>query len=227
MNLIPVTDARFKKYGRIVKDVDFKELIEEMEKTPCREDVIYVASVPELEALPVFDELVERTYGEMPVQIGYCNGKNKLLNALEYHRSSEIDVAVSDLVLMLGKRADITEDFQYDSANVEAFLVPAGTAVEVFADTLQHRGERFSHGRCSSEGNQPGSHEEARERHRRGEAAFRHKQMGYCPSGCKDRRRFQRHHRRKSETRLIYIHKEDFNNEQHSQSKSWYRGSEP
>ena len=39
---------------------------------------------------------------------------------------------------MLGKRADITEDFQYDSANVEAFLVPAGTAVEVFADTLHY-----------------------------------------------------------------------------------------
>ena len=138
MNLIPVTDVKFKKYGRVVKGVDFKELIEEMKKTPCPEDVVYVASVPELEALPVFYELVERTYGEMPVQIGYCNGKNKLLNALEYHRSSEIDVAVSDLVLMLGKRADITEDFQYDSANVEAFLVPAGTAVEVFADTLHY-----------------------------------------------------------------------------------------
>ena len=138
MNLIPVTDVKFKKYGRVVKDVDFEELIEEMKKTPCPEDVVYVASVPELEALPVFYELVERTYGEMPVQIGYCNGKNKLLNALEYHRSSEIDVAVSDLVLMLGKRADITEDFQYDSAKVEAFLVPAGTAVEVFADTLHY-----------------------------------------------------------------------------------------
>ena len=138
MNLIPVTDVKFKKYGRVVKDVDFKELIEEMKKTPCPEDVVYVASVPELEALPVFYELVERTYGEMPVQIGYCNGKNKLMNALEYHSSSEIDVAVSDLVLMLGKRADITEDFQYDSANVEAFLVPAGTAVEVFADTLHY-----------------------------------------------------------------------------------------
>ena len=138
MNLNPVTDVKFKKYGRVVKDVDFEELIEEMKKTPCPEDVVYVASVPELEALPVFYELVERTYGEMPVQIGYCNGKNKLLNALEYHRSSEIDVAVSDLVLMLGKRADITEDFQYDSANVEAFLVPAGTAVEVFADTLHY-----------------------------------------------------------------------------------------
>ena len=54
MNLIPVTDARFKKYGRIVKDVDFKELIKEMKKTPCPEDVIYVASVPELEERLLF-----------------------------------------------------------------------------------------------------------------------------------------------------------------------------
>ena len=53
MNLIPVTDAKFKNTAVIVKDVDFKELIKEMKKTPCPEDVIYVASVPELEALPV------------------------------------------------------------------------------------------------------------------------------------------------------------------------------
>ena len=32
MNLIPVTDARFKDSGRLVKDVDFKELIEEMSR---------------------------------------------------------------------------------------------------------------------------------------------------------------------------------------------------
>lgn len=138
MNLIQVTDERFKKYGRILKDVDFTELNEAMLKTPLPDEVIYVASVPELEALPVFQELIERTYGELPVQIGYCNGKNKLLNAVEYHRSSEINVAVTDLVLMLGKRADITEDFQYDSANIEAFFLPKGTAVEVFADTLHY-----------------------------------------------------------------------------------------
>ena len=138
MNLYKVTDGKFKKYGRIIKDVDFTELLEKMEDTPLPEDVIYVPSVPELEALPVFQELSERSYGEMPVQIGYCNGKNKKLNALEYHRSSEINVAAEDAVLMLGKRADITDDFRYDSANVEAFLVPKGTAVEVFADTLHY-----------------------------------------------------------------------------------------
>lgn len=138
MNLYKVTDGKFKKYGRVIKDVDFTELLEKMEDTPLPEDVIYVPSVPELEALPVFQELSERSYGEMPVQIGYCNGKNKKLNALEYHRSSEINVAAEDAVLMLGKRADITDDFRYDSANVEAFLVPKGTAVEVFADTLHY-----------------------------------------------------------------------------------------
>lgn len=138
MNLIQVTDEKFKKYGRVLRDVDFTELIAAMQNTPLPDEVVYVASVPELEAIPVFQELTERTYGEMPVQIGYCNGKNKLLNALEYHRSSEINVAVTDLVLMLGKRADITEDFQYDSAKVEAFFVPAGTSIEVFADTLHY-----------------------------------------------------------------------------------------
>ena len=138
MHILSVKDPAFRKYGRVITNVDFTQLVEEMKKTPVPDGVVYEPGINALEALPVKKELETITYGEMPVQIGYCNGKNKLLNALEYHRSSEIDVAVSDLVLMLGKRADITEDFQYDSANVEAFLVPAGTAVEVFADTLHY-----------------------------------------------------------------------------------------
>lgn len=139
MQLYQVTDDKFKKYGRIIKDVDVTELMEKMLETPMpEEDVIYIASVPELEALPVYQVLTEKVYGEMPIQIGCCNGKNKLLNAAEYHRDSEVNVAVTDLVLMLGKRADITEDFQYDSANIEAFFLPKGTVVEVFGDTLHY-----------------------------------------------------------------------------------------
>ena len=42
----------------------------------------------------MYAELQKKGYGELPIQIGYCNGKNYKLNALEYHRSSEIDVAV-------------------------------------------------------------------------------------------------------------------------------------
>lgn len=64
------------------------------------------------------------TYGEMPIQIGFCNGNNYKLNALEYHRTSEIDVAASDLILLLGWQADVEEDYTYDTSKVEAFCFP-------------------------------------------------------------------------------------------------------
>ena len=83
-------------------------------------------------------ELEIITYGEMPVQIGYCNGHNSKLNAVEYHRSSEINVAATDAILILGQLADVAEDFTYDTSKMEAFLVPAGTGVEVFATSLHY-----------------------------------------------------------------------------------------
>ena len=68
----------------------------------------------------------------------YCNGHNHLLNAVEYHRDSEINIAVTDLILILGKEQDITEDHTYDSSKMEAFLIPAGTTIEVYATTLHY-----------------------------------------------------------------------------------------
>lgn len=54
MEIKKITDPAFKKYGRIIKDVDFSGLVEKMmEATPLPDDVAYVPSVPELEALPV------------------------------------------------------------------------------------------------------------------------------------------------------------------------------
>ena len=65
-----------------------------------------------------------------------CNGKNDTLNAVEYHRSSEINIACSDLVLLLGMEQDINRpDNTYDTAQMEAFLVPQGVAVELYATT--------------------------------------------------------------------------------------------
>lgn len=138
MKIYSVTDERFKTYGRVVTGIDFSELSKAMEETPCPEDVIYVPGDQKLEALPVMKELTDKTYGELQVQIGYCNGHNCMLNAFEYHRSSEINVAVTDAILILGRQQDITEDFTYDTSLAEAFLIPAGTAVEVYATTLHY-----------------------------------------------------------------------------------------
>ena len=77
-------------------------------------------------------------YGELPIQIGYCNGHNTKLNAVEYHRNSEINIAVTDLVLIIGKQQDIGADYTYDTSLMEAFLVPAGTVIEVYGTTLHY-----------------------------------------------------------------------------------------
>ena len=87
--------------------------------------------------MPAID-LKMRVYGELPIQIGYCNGHNSKLNALEYHRSSEVNVAVTDIILLLGSEQDIAPDFTYDTSKVEAFLVPAGTGIEVYGTTLHY-----------------------------------------------------------------------------------------
>ena len=71
-------------------------------------------------------------------QIGYCNGHNKKLNAPGISWNSEINVAVTDLVLLIGHQQDIEEDLTYDTSKVEAFLVPAGTGIEVYATTLHY-----------------------------------------------------------------------------------------
>ena len=125
MHILSVKDPAFRKYGRVITNVDFTQLVEEMKKTPVPDGVVYEPGINALEALPVKKELETITYGEMPVQIGYCNGHNSKLNAVEYHRSSEINVAATDAILILGLLA-------------EAFLVPAGTGVEVFATSLHY-----------------------------------------------------------------------------------------
>ena len=138
MKIYSVTDERFKTYGRVVTGIDFSELCKAMEETPCPEDVIYVPGDPKLEALPVMKELTDKTYGELQVQIGYCNGHNRKLNALEYHRDSEINIAVSDMVLLLAKEEEVEDDYTLDTSKVKAFFVPAGTMIEVYATTLHY-----------------------------------------------------------------------------------------
>jgi len=137
MKVYQVTSKEFKKYGRVLS-LNTDELISAMMDTPLPSDVIYEPSIASLERLEIAKQLRTEVYGELPIQIGYCNGHNVLLNALEYHRSSEINIAATDAILMVGSQQDITDDFTYDTSLVEAFYLPKGTAVEVYATTLHY-----------------------------------------------------------------------------------------
>lgn len=139
MEVKKITDTTFRKYGRVVQGIDFSDLVEAIKReTPLPDGVAYEPSIAALEATAAAKELQKKTYGELPIEVGYCNGHNYKLNAIEYHRSSEINVAATDAVLIVGMQQDITDDFTYDTARMEAFLVPAGTAVELYATTLHY-----------------------------------------------------------------------------------------
>ena len=138
MKVKQVTDTSFRKYGKILTGIDFSEIYNVLEEMDYTEDVEYAASFGPLEEPEFRQKLSNTLYGELSVEIGYCSGHNKMLNALEYHRSSEANVAVTDIILLLGHQSDITEDFTYDTAQLEAFFVPAGTAVELYATTLHY-----------------------------------------------------------------------------------------
>ena len=139
MEIKKITDSAFCKYGRVVQGIDFSDLVEAIKKeTPLPEGVAYEPSVKVLEETAAAKELQKRTYGELPIEVGYCNGHNYKLNAAEYHRNSEINVAATDAILIVGMQQDITDDFTYDTSLMEAFLVPAGTAVEIYATTLHY-----------------------------------------------------------------------------------------
>ena len=98
-----------------------QSLYQELKRTPIPSGVVYEPAVKELEALPIRLDISSVVYGEMPIQIGYCNGHNSKLNALEYHRDSEINIAATDMILMLGLLTDVNDDYTYDTANVKAF----------------------------------------------------------------------------------------------------------
>ncbi|ONI39210.1 DUF4867 domain-containing protein, partial [Candidatus Epulonipiscium fishelsonii] len=74
-------------------------------------------------------------YGGMDIEIGYCNGKNSTYNGFEYHKGSEINIAITDMLLVLGHTWDM-EDNTYKVEDAEVFFVPKGTAIELYQTTL-------------------------------------------------------------------------------------------
>ena len=87
MKILPVTDPSFREYGQILTGYDLKPLLQEMERvTPqSATGTEYVPCQKELMDLPVAKEIADNAFGGMPIQIGWCNGYNTMLNALEYH----------------------------------------------------------------------------------------------------------------------------------------------
>lgn len=134
--LFSADSPEFSLYGRKIEGIDTEEIVNTASKIAFpKEGSVYEPSTPCFESLRIAKEITDTCFGELPTQIGYCYGHNDTLNALEWHTSSEINIAVTDLVLILAKRENL-KDNSMSSADTKAFLLKKGDIVEVYATTL-------------------------------------------------------------------------------------------
>ena len=137
MKILPVTDASFAPYGRVVEGYDVAPLLAALEKTPLTDSVVYVPREELLHQAEGADKVGEALFGGMPFQLGWCNGRNTRLNCLEFHRDSEFNLGTEDFILLIAKQGEIVNGV-LDTACVKAFRVPAGVLVECYATTLHY-----------------------------------------------------------------------------------------
>ena len=138
MKVYQITDKEFARYGQVLTGYDLKAFLGSLSELKIPDEgIVYEPSVEALEQHAVFADMRDRGFGGMPIQIGYVGGNNKVLNCLEYHKSSEFNIALDDVVLVLGTQP-LIKDGKFDTAHCEAFLVPAGVGVELFATTLHY-----------------------------------------------------------------------------------------
>ena len=135
INIYSIHDKEFIPYGTPITDVDTTAIVSVGEKLLEEGGAGYKASVAAFEELEIHDIIRDRFFGQMPSQTGFVWGKNNKMNALEWHKNSEINIAIDDIILLLGQLDEIV-DGKYNSDKVKAFYLKKGEAAEVYATSL-------------------------------------------------------------------------------------------
>lgn len=137
MRIFSVFDPEFERFGRVLQG-NYNKLLNLIEDTPLPDaGTIYCPSDEKLEDDEVLLHFKKDIFGDMDVQLGYCNGYNQKLNCLEYHKGNEVNLSNNDFILLLGSYFDV-KDGKFDTKNVVAFKVPKRTAVEIYSTTLHY-----------------------------------------------------------------------------------------
>lgn len=135
LKIYSIFDEAFRPFGRVI-ELDTADIIAAANTIDLpAEGASYVPSEPKFEVLPIAEEIKNTYFGQMPTQVGFCWGHSSFMNAVEWHTSTEINIAVTPLMLFLGERKDLDGN-HYDSEKLTVVYVPAGTAFETYATTL-------------------------------------------------------------------------------------------
>ncbi len=127
--MLGTESKEFLKYG-FKLDGDFSDLVDLLNSSSPmpKENNLYVRDDEAFKNLTSVLRIKEVIFGLTDIEVGYCNGYNSKLNCLEYHASYEVDVAGTDMVLLLALPEDI-KDGVINSKDVKAFFIKKGECV--------------------------------------------------------------------------------------------------
>ncbi|MDD4414228.1 MAG: DUF4867 family protein [Oscillospiraceae bacterium] len=137
LQLFRIGDTEFSEYGRLLSPpCDLNDWMNCSRKISMPvSGSMYLADIPELHVGSVAEWLRCEVFGQMHTEFGLCQGFNNRLNALEWHKSSEVNVALTRFVLLLGRVQDI-ENSRYDETELQGFLAEPRQCFEIYATTL-------------------------------------------------------------------------------------------
>jgi len=131
-----IHDERFAPYGRILSSESYDKVFQYLrDKVDVpSEGNKYVAHDEDFEQ--VFEGIdFSKSFPNEKIEYGYVCGHNQMLNALEYHKSAEINIALTPMVLMLGL-PDKMKNQSFHSKDVDVFYVPPGSVLELYPEIL-------------------------------------------------------------------------------------------
>ncbi len=116
-------------------NIDYSDVILLSGKLTFDKDNNYIANDQSMLELTSIKTTEREIFGELPIQAGWCYGGNKFMQGMEWHKSSEVVVACSDCVLLLGSYNDVVDN-QYESSKAIALYLKKGEAAELLPLTL-------------------------------------------------------------------------------------------
>jgi hypothetical protein len=126
-----IHDSSFLKYGRVLDKELFEDAFNYLKTVDIpKEGNRYLAHDDEFFQTIKNPFSYNELFGYVSLEYGHVSGQNQHLDSLEYHKSSEINICITPLVLFLGHKSDI-ENNMYDSSKCEVFYVPENTVIEL------------------------------------------------------------------------------------------------
>lgn len=134
LTILSVEDDKFSPYGIVHDGYNVDSIVQYMEERPLVKD-LFINNDPYLSQNMQAHYLSQCIFGQLECSIGSFIAQNQKMNAMEYHRHSELLVTASPLILILSHISKI-HNSTFRSSEAEIFYAPVGKVIELFATTL-------------------------------------------------------------------------------------------